>query len=66
MNFLLNLQYWNEWRLEKFYNRNCNKIFSEVLMILFSPELNLFCSILDLVTTLKKEMNGLRNGLGFE
>ena len=34
-------------------------------MVLFSPELNLFCSILDLVTTLKKGLNGLRNKMVF-
>jgi len=52
--FSLNLQYWYQSRLEKFYNRNCNKIFSEVLMVLFSPELNIFCSILDLVTRIER------------
>ena len=41
-------------------------IFSEALMVLFSPELNFFCSILDFVTTFKKGINGWRNKIEFE
>ena len=65
MNFLLTCNIGINRVLKSFIIVTCSKIFSEVLMVLFSPELNLFCSILDLVTTLKRGLNGLRNKMVF-
>ena len=59
---------WYQSRLETCCTCCWNIIFSEVVLVLFSPdrELGLFCSTLDLVTTLKKRMNWRRNKMGHE